>query len=270
MNESILTAHYNEVVIELSKELSLFTPQLFSVKDHTKSVIPPRADASSLLIEAGDRHFLVTAAHVFHECEMDKIGFMINREFITIGGTTRYFEPNELDDCDPNKVDMAVTELHKETTQAFKEAYRFLPLEKVGFHHQTGTGEPYLVYGYPKSRTKKDFPTKRILPKPFIFRTTGYNEDYYFTNSIDSNKTIVLHTPPSGIRSKDGGEADLPELGGISGGGVWHLNDLHALKPKYELVSLITGEDEGRTVLYSTRVYTLKRILVEVFGVVLI
>ena len=61
--------------------------------------------------------------------------------------------------------------------------------------------------------------------------------------------------------------SELPELDGVSGCGVWSIYDLFEERPKYELISIITGEDAQRTVLYSSRLDNFKKMLVNNFKV---
>ncbi len=54
---------------------------------------------------------------------------------------------------------------------------------------------------------------------------------------------------------------ELPELGGISGCGIWHVFNEFGKNPKYHLVAILTGENEEKTILYSTKVDHIKKIL---------
>jgi hypothetical protein len=59
---------------------------------------------------------------------------------------------------------------------------------------------------------------------------------------------------------------ELPELEGISGCGVWIVFHLFSEFPDYKLVSIITGEDNDSSYLYSSRIEVLKIILNKGFG----
>ena len=84
-------------------------------------------------------------------------------------------------------------------------------------------------------------------------RTIGADFSYY-KNDIDINKTIILLADQENIASSNIESATkISDLGGISGCGVWKVINLSIENPQYELVSFITGEDEFKTILYSSR-----------------
>lgn len=262
------TEYYNSICDSISREIAKCTPQLFSVKNHI-SKLPPAADSTSVLITVQDRHFLVTAAHCVHEFDLDYLGIMIGNDFCTIGGQLKYFEPNDLDDCDPNKIDLAVFELLPDTAGAIREKYQFLNWDRVETNHSSSQASLYLIFGYPEVRTeKKYFPDKIITPTPLVLRTIGVPAEYYLHENINERKTIVLTLDQRkvGSKSKDKIEA-LPFLGGVSGCGVWNVFNLFGMTPQYRLVSFLTGENASKTVLYSSRADNLKTILITQFGI---
>jgi hypothetical protein len=57
--------------------------------------------------------------------------------------------------------------------------------------------------------------------------------------------------------AKTGELVKLVDLGGISGCGVWEISEIHSSNPQYQLVSIVTGEDDKLDVLYSTKINTL-------------
>lgn len=229
---------YDDICDKIAKEISKFTPQLFSVKDH-KSRLPPRADSSSVLLSVRNRFFLITAGHTIHSYDLNCIGVMLGNDFYTIGGLLKCFEPNELNDYDPNKIDMAVFELEHNTVNVIKEKYQFLQWNKVGLNHSSSNKSPYLTFGYPGQKTKKHYPTKQIIPSPFILRTIGTSNECYIKAGIDTNKIIILAVDQKRVASSFTKEIEiLPELGGISGCGVWSIFNLLGENPQYELVSI--------------------------------
>lgn len=258
-NQSDETTLHNKVATAIAKHVVKFTPQLFSVKNH-QTKLPPSPDSSSVLIKVGDRHILITAAHNLHNENLQNIGFMLKKDFVVIGGELRYFEPNEIDGYEPTKKDIAFFELDNVTIEAFKEKYEFLEWNQLGLNHFSSIDSKYIILGYPGERTKKNFPTKLITPTSLTLRTVGLPPPCYYENNIDMTQTLILPVDQNNFSSTETLKK-LPNLGGLSGCGVWHIWDTSRTNLKYELVSIITGENELKTLLYSTKIDELLKYL---------
>src|SRR5579875_3714316 len=102
------TEFYNEKTNNLAIEIEHYTPQLFSVLNHSKCYLSPYPDSSLVLIAVSGKHFLVTSGHSVHNVDLDKFGIMLENEFYRIGGQLKYFEPNEQSVFNLNKADIVV------------------------------------------------------------------------------------------------------------------------------------------------------------------
>lgn len=247
------TEYYNHVCSAIASDIAKWTPQLFTVKTHVNK-LPPQAFGSSVLLTVERRYFLITAAHCVHGINLEYLGIMIGNDFCSIGGNLLYFEPNE-EIFNPNNSDIAVFELHDDTVEAMREKYEFMSWDKVRLQHQSNEYAKYLIFGYPASKTTKHFPTKQVIPEPLVLRTIGIPDNYYTNEKVDRNKTFILFADQRSVgRANSENIEELPELGGISGCGVWQIFDLTTNNPKYGLVALITGEGGNKTVLYCSRI----------------
>ncbi len=251
-NQSENRIFYNEIALTVAEHVQKFTPQIFSVRNH-ESTLPPSPHSSSVLIKIAERHILISAAHTFHNENLQNIGFMIQQDFIAIGGQLRYFEPNDSDNYEPTKKDIAFFELDDVTIEAFKEKYDFLEWDKLGFNHFSEIDSKYLIFGYPSEMTRKNFPAKLITPSSLKLRTIGVPPPYYRADKINIFQTLILLAVQDNITGADTFKK-LPVLGGISGCGVWDISNTSPSNPEYKLVSIMTGENESQTVLYSTKI----------------
>jgi hypothetical protein len=259
MADNISLSELIEVGNKISKEIFHFTPQLF-VKP--KKNLPPFAFSSSILLTVNNKFYLITAAHTFYNENVDKIGICINDVFCKLGGSLIYSEPNDTINYDPNKLDMAVFELHNDTSEFLKTKYRFLPLSELAFDHVSSKHIRYLICGFPAIETSKNFPTKEVFSSTFSLASHGADPDVYLNNKIDINKTIILPIIQNKIETTSiRNTPSLPELEGISGCGVWVVSNLLSKMPNFKLVSIITGINYDKSVLYSSRIDTLKIIL---------
>ena len=58
-----------------------------------------------------------------------------------------------------------------------------------------------MVFGYPESKTRKHFPTKLIIPEPFVARSIGMPGEYYAEQKIDFRKTLAIYIDQSQLAS---------------------------------------------------------------------
>jgi hypothetical protein len=245
-----VTDLYNQVVELIRKDVIKFTPQLFYSEDHAPES-EPLAFASSVLVKYKNDYLLITAGHVFQNEDPNTIGVMLQNDFCVIGGMLKGFDLNEEDSYNPKNLDIAIFKLDEITVNMFKEQYQFLELNNsISF---SSINARYLIFGYPAELTISKPSTKTIVPRSMSLRTIGADLSYYKDN-IHINKTIILLADQENIASSDiKSTTKISDLGGISGCGVWKVIDLSTEKPQYELVSFITGENEFKTALYSSR-----------------
>lgn len=251
---------HDKVAEAVAKQIFLCSPQLFFVK-HNKPKLPPYPFSSSVLVSVNGKYFLISSAHTFHEEDSESLGIMIENDFCAFGGNLRYFEPNIEGGYDPHKLDIAVFKLDIITVNAFKEKYTFLTWDKLGFKHNPLLPSRYLFFGYPSVKTQKHFPTKRIIPTSLTVRTIGVEDKYYYENNFDIRKSLLVLLKQLNASLNIQPNKPLPELDGISGCGIWNVLNLSVENPQFELVSIVTGQDYSKSILFSTRIDVLHDLL---------
>ena len=255
-----MTELYNDMAQLIGKKVKTFTPQLY-YDDHSNGEIPPSAFASSILIKTANNFFLVTAAHVFHEEEIKNIGFFINRYFYVISGELNYHEPNDGIYYDARNLDIAVFKLDYVSVDLLKNYYSFLELQDLEFNHFSSVASRYLVFGYPEQITVNNDSTKTVIPASMSLRTIGVDQSYY-EKDITRDRTIILSGKQTNMHPANSNSLDkVTVFSGISGCGVWNVTKLSKENPEYKLVSILTGEDEDKTVFYSTKIDVIISIL---------
>lgn len=237
----------NNVAENISKEIQKYTPQLY-YDEKPNSNLPSRPLASSVLITVDDHYFLITAGHTFEDVDLMHIGILIEAEFCTIGGALTKYEPNN-EHYEPNKLDISIFHLDLETIKMFKEKYKFLEWNQIVFNHYSSHNSRYMLFGYPAEITRKHFPTKKIIPAALPLITIGLPPENYCLGNIDIHKKLILLLADF-ISLKTKSIKKLPELEGISGGGVWLVSDDNE-KTQYQLVGIVTGQKDS--FMFSTK-----------------
>jgi hypothetical protein len=253
------TIFFNRIAHLVIQQIGKFTPQLFIVESHDPADAPS-AWSTGILLKRGLDHFLLTAGHSLYEEDLNKIGIMQGHDFYTIGGDIKIYEPNK-EEYDPRLLDMAVIHLDEEAVVIFRNKYDFLDWTKVAFGHVSAEITPYIVFGYPEVYTKHLTSSKKIVPSALKFRTHGKPYQSYQQHDINPTKTLIVSANQKYVGQGISDRGEMPELGGISGCGLWLVSDLYASQPQFHLVSIITGEDENQELLYSSKIDFLQVVL---------
>ena len=152
----------HQVGIEIANSVSIFTPHLVRLLTGPNQLA--QLLSSSILITVSNRFFLVTTAHSFNDEDVNRIGIKIENHFCKLQGLSVSCDPNESDNHDPNKIDIAVIELQNDAVAFLSRKYQFLPWTKILFAHTSSEKLKYLILGYPKNQTQSLYPTKTVLP----------------------------------------------------------------------------------------------------------
>jgi len=257
---------FSEVALKFANSILKYTAPILSVKSHSSN-LPPAVDSSVVFIEIDNRFFGITAAHSMY-AKLDHLGIQIDLDFLSLGGEIKVFETNDMVNYDPSKLDLAVWELSDEMVVAVRKKYSFLPWAKVAVDHPAVPLAPYMIVGFPAEKTTKHFPTKTVSLKPLVLCSIGVNYAFYLEEELEPFKTLALVANQQMVGSFGSQNIlSLPDLGGISGCGIWHIKNLTGTKQEFELVGILTGENNEQTVLFGSRVNYLRKILIYQFGI---
>lgn len=256
------TEFYDKLQDAICKEAAKFSPPLVYDNNLLDSSNMPTVEGTSILLSIKSRFFLITAAHVYSKINPLFIGIMIGNFFYPITDSPRLFEPNnDFDNYDPNKLDIAICELNNETVNYISEFYSFLDYSKLAINHVNAKTR-YIIFGYPEKRTKINNQEKKIAPKPFVFITLDANSFQYLNKNTDPEKTLIIQVYQKKVmRSATGLIERLSKLNGISGCGIWDLYNLDINNPDFKLTAILTGQNKEKTLIYSTKVNSIMKLL---------
>jgi hypothetical protein len=174
------------------------------------------------LFVVSERYFLVTAAHIFHECKPENFAFPRNPsgdpDLQTIGRSELYIPADKNADL----FDFAVLELlEPKTIDAVKSGWETLTPEYVG---RPSGGGVFVLCGYPSAVAKRD-----------IDRIGGCIVTSYSTR-LDTIPKNAKQPVDEGLdlffkydreaTKHDGETVETPRLEGTSGASVWEYREL--------------------------------------------
>ena len=212
----------------------------------------PALFSSSVIFTVASKYFIVTSAHTVHGQNTDEFGFMINSTFYNITGLGKVFQPNEEESHDPTKLDVALYELtDRISIKALKSKYTFLKWKQIALSHFSENKSQYFIYGYPEILSTDNDDEKKVIVNSIKILARGVEYDEYIESGIEMTNFLILKV----IK-----RVSL-NLKGISGCGVWLKKDISESKLTYQLVGIVTGQDEFATFIFSTKVDIISRIL---------
>lgn len=177
----------------------------------------PVLEGSGVLLRIADASFLISAAHVLLAAQEARIliaPMSSPSRLVQLSPFTCQIS-NDRDDIDVGYVrlrDEVVAELEKYE----KRFARLSDLELV----DSGSEGLYSVTGYPKVVNTPDYVAKACAPTPFHYGTYLYRgEVSRFVPGI----SIAVDWTSTEVRMPSGHMGRMPEVGGISGCGMWLL-----------------------------------------------
>jgi hypothetical protein len=203
---------------------------LFSVPPGKRPVLI----GTSVLVESSGSHFLVSARHVIEQAKPP-------------GRLHYYFEPGglhlllgsvmqtgPLPSESKDAFDLAVIRLpddaRKPSTAVWKRPLDISAL--VGRKLPRGEKQ-YLVTGFPKSRSRANPHSRKLLSEPSGFKVVSASSTRYADLGVSEASHLVLSLDIRNMRFPDGTTRPIADPHGMSGSPVWLLydesgeNDLH-------------------------------------------
>ena len=184
---------------------------------------------SAVLLEIGDKSFIVSAGHTFDARRIADVPLWVTSgvagsKLIPLGEVLiRSSETNDPVDRTDEPFDIAVCELTKETAAQITVEKRSLRLNDVDPWDRQEPRSWYMVFGYPTKLSPPDAVTRSINANAVALATFIYCNERRPLERFDKEVGIALDFDSATIRDDDGRPAGPPHPGGMSGCGIWRL-----------------------------------------------
>jgi hypothetical protein len=189
----------------------------------------PELFGSGVLLQVADVPFAVTAAHVLDEA-LEKgwaVGIapgedgapMVPFETVKVLRSHMPASGDRRDDV----LDLAIWELKAVTADALASHRRFVQLAGIDPADQRHLGVYYMVVGYPGVRTRTAPDTGKQFYTPLAYGTGIYQGGRGPINGFNAELHIALDYLLWNNVNPSGTLIDLPDPGGISGGGIFRM-----------------------------------------------
>jgi hypothetical protein len=229
-----------------------------------------------VLIRIADIPFAVTAAHVLDEALEGgwAVGIPPGEEgvppvqFETVK-VLRSPMPSSGDRRD-DALDVAIWELKDTTATALASHRRFIQLAGIDPADQRHSGVYYMVFGYPGVRTGTASDTGTQFYRPLAYGTGIYQGGRGPIDGFNAEAHIALDYAPWNNVNPSGTLINLPDPGGISGGGIFRMTQpakaLEDWTPEdVKLVGIVHEWNSRLAVLEGTHMRVVLQILLNAY-----
>ena len=208
------------IIKSISNDILEYTIQFFRTGKQSR----PQSMGSGVLLRLGSKHFLLTAAHIADE--YDDVYLLIGHEASSIGGITRTYPLPASGEREDDKIDVSICELDNDTIEYINRRHRFLEFTDLLLDHKPIYHPIYLIVGFPSTKTKVIFGTRRMEPIAITLLTKPFPNLQYDQFGFDPIITLPFEFNGL-VTSTDNPSPHLaPRLEGISGGGVWQITQI--------------------------------------------
>lgn len=192
--------------------------------------------ASAILLKIHETHFALTAAHVLDERSKLDLYVGSGDKGVPLRGSFGSTNFPTSGSRKQDKIDLGIVRLSKEVVRDMREN-EFLALDNIDLSVTT-TGH-YVFAGYPSSTHKKAIKAEEatVALSSFIVDSAPLTD--YQIAGLDSNISLALRFDKQNMWGQQGQGSGIPSPTGVSGGGVWRLDDVFATTPLKPLLVAI-------------------------------
>jgi hypothetical protein len=221
-------------------------------------------NGSGVLLEIGEKHFLLSAAHVIDFTSIHGITYMLSpaegKEPVPLvnfnAGTSAlppHRDPKDPDMRDDDPLDVGFIELNDEIVHRLLPVRRFATLREVDVDNKLKLG-CYLILGYPHKLSTTDSLKQKANAVPLRSVTELCDDP---ADQFDPTMLVRLKYPEKGLNA-DMDEVAVPNPKGMSGCGIWRIAEIKKRdkwnKDDVKLVAIDYKWSGQRRYIHGTRV----------------
>lgn len=227
----------NEVVAASANVLLRHVVPLFNISRGKRPVLI----GTSLLVERGGAHFLVTARHVADRL-LEPWGlsyYVATGDIHRVLGSVLHTQPHP-DVLPVDRYDVAVIKLALEAQPPGVDVRKLpLPFESLHAFQFPRHSKQYLVTGFPQSRSRANPQNRQLKSEPAGFRLASATTDHYASLGLTEQEHIVLGLDIEKMVFPDGSQRQVADPHGMSGSPLWLLFDED--RPNDRKIALAVG-----------------------------
>jgi hypothetical protein len=250
--ENRLKEHF--ALVETSKKILKSTCQFYNFKEGTAEL--PVPNGCGILLKFNNNYYCFSNAHVLADSNLAKTFILLGGgKTMTIGGQYYYSKLPTTRRRNDDSLDITIVHLTNDTIEGLRQrGFEFLEISNVITGHSINEKDYLLVAGYAGSQTKIDNKNKRVIAKPFLFKTKAFTKSLPQLNIPKDFHFIAKYSRNKIFDSKTGKIKIGPKPYGISGSGLWLLKRNENSQYNPFLIGIFSEYLENRALLVSTKV----------------
>lgn len=176
-----------------------------------------------MLVSHAQRSYLVSARHVIERVRDpgSLYHYVERRQLARLFGHILHTAP-EPGAIAPERFDLAVVRLLQEAAPPYPSLGKSaLPSRFLAASTLPRSNKEYLVTGFPKSKSRANPVTKRLLSEPSAFRVESASVDAYQSMQLSQTTHLIMGLDVANMRFPDGTYRAIADPHGMSGCPVW-------------------------------------------------
>lgn len=200
----------------------------------------PQFFASAVLVKINNWHFALTAGHVLDERSISNLYIGSGDKVVLLRGSYGSTVPPGTGNRKQDRIDIGIVQLSEEIVRDMQED-EFLALDDTyNLDTATTTGH-YVFTGYPHSKHKCTIKGGEAEATPYSFFAVPAPLADYQNAGLNPSISLLLRFDKQNLW-RPSGRVVGPDLTGISGGGVWFMDNAFATTPLKPLLVAIAIE----------------------------
>jgi hypothetical protein len=196
--------------------------------------------ASAVLVKVSNEHFALTAGHVLDARSASPLYVGSGNTVVLLQGHHMSTVPPVAGQREQDRIDLGIVRLSEETVRGLKED-EFLTLADLAILETATTTGHYVFAGYPSSKHKRSIKNEEAEAALYSFISDPAPLEDYQRAGLDPSTSLLLRFDKQKLWCPSG-RVIGPDLFGVSGGGVWFLDDAPAATPRKPLLVAIAVE----------------------------
>ena len=218
-----------------------------SEKKQSKHVCPivgaeengrPLLVGSGVLAKFGNRHFVLTAAHVLDENQFSTMYFAGDDHLIELTGTKCFCSCSPTGVRKDDKYDVGFIELDDRYV-AQSSRYSFVSSMSIDSNDIPHPRKFYSYIGFPHSKAAVIPTTREFKPKMYSYTSNPSEDAVYASLGFSKQTHLLVHFSRKKVIAHTEELFTFPEPWGMSGGGVWRLANLSKLNSQSFVPALV-------------------------------
>ncbi|MHA2061781.1 MAG: hypothetical protein ACW963_05780 [Candidatus Sifarchaeia archaeon] len=216
----------------------------------------PYLVGTGVVLSIDSQIFIASAAHVFDENEITSIyTFLEGKDQIIEGEIQATSKPGN--NRDEDKIDIAILKVDDSLIPKFMSTYCPVTIDEIDVNDIPHSKKYYAFIGHPTNKTKPKFGTTIMKREMFSYMGTIVTQKAYQQLDLSIYSHIVIGFDPKKCIAEDGIRYTFPKPKGMSGGGVWLMEDLNSHSSRSyvnKLVGIGIEDHKNPEVMVGTRI----------------